>query len=184
MDERAAIALLKSGDASGLEALVRSHYLAAVRAAYLITRDRALAEDCAQDAFLRAYGAIARFDPSRPFKPWLLRIVVREATNAVSRSARSSSLESASGVALEDLLPDPSPGPEEELEGAELREVVWEALGRLPARERAAVVMRYYLGMSEAEMAAELECAPGTVKWRLHEARQRLRVLLRPLTQR
>lgn len=65
-DERRAIARLKQGDIGGLEELVKSHQTRAMRAAYLIVRDRALAEDVVQDAFVRAYEKIAHFDESRP----------------------------------------------------------------------------------------------------------------------
>jgi RNA polymerase sigma factor (sigma-70 family) len=56
---------------------------------------------------------------------------------------------------------------------------VWQALTKLAPKQRAAIVMRYYLDMGEQEMAEQLSVAPGTVKWRLHQARQRLRHLLR-----
>jgi len=82
---------------------------------------------------------------------------------------------------LTDLLVDPSPGPADLAEAAETRQAIWSALGKLPPAQRAVIVLRYYLGLSEAEMADELACPPGTVKWRLHAARERLRRLLRPL---
>jgi RNA polymerase sigma-70 factor (ECF subfamily) len=59
-----------------------------------------------------------------------------------------------------------------------LNETVWQALVQLTPKQRAAVVMRYYLDMSEKEMTERLAIAPGTVKWRLHTARERLRQLL------
>jgi len=184
MDEQEAIARLKRGDIGGLEALVRKYQVQAVRAAYLITRDRALAEDIMQEAFLRAYERIDQFDAGRPFGPWFLRSVVNDAVKAAAHRERHVSLESGSEgdeASLADLLADPSPGPADLVEAAETRQAVWAALGRLPPAQRAAIVLRYYLGLSEAEMADELACPPGTVKWRLHAARRRLRRLLRPL---
>ena len=77
-----------------------------------------------------------------------------------------------------DLLSDTQPGPADLVEAAEIRHVVWKALGQLPPKQRAVVVMRYYLGLSEAEMVAQLTSPPGTIKWRLHAARARLRTLL------
>jgi RNA polymerase sigma-70 factor (ECF subfamily) len=79
------------------------------------------------------------------------------------------------------LLADPAPGPDDLVEAAEIRQIVWNALGKLPPAQRAAIVLRYYLDLSGAEMADELACPPGTVKWRLYAARKRLRTLLRPL---
>ena len=184
MEEQEAIARLKRGDIGGLEALVRQYQVQAVRTAYLITRDRALAEDIVQAAFLRAYERIGQFDAGRPFGPWFLRSVVNDAVKAAARRQRQVPLEAGSegeGTSLADLLADPNPGPADLAEAAETRQAVWAALGKLPPAQRAAIVQRYYLGLSEAEMANELACPPGTVKWRLHAARKRLRTLLRPL---
>ena len=184
MEEQEAIVRLKQGDIDGLEALVCQYQVQAVRTAYLITRDRAMAEDIVQAAFLRAYERISQFDARRPFGPWFLRSVANDAIKAATRRKCPVSLEtSAEGgdTSLEDLLADPNPGPASLVETIETREAVWAALGKLPPAQRAAIVLRYYLGLSEAEMAAELACPPGTVKWRLHAARNRLRTLLRHL---
>jgi len=185
MEEHEAIVRLKRGDIGGLEALVRQYQVQAVRTAYLITRDRALAEDIVQAAFLRAYERIGQFDAGRPFGPWFLRSVVNDAVKAAARRQRQVSLEASSEggeeASLADLLADPGPGPDDWVEAAELRQTVWAALGELPPAQRAAIVLRYYLDLSEAEMADELACPPGTVKWRLYAAQKRLRTLLRPL---
>ncbi len=184
MEEQEAIARLKRGDIGGLETLVRQYQVRAVRTAYLITRDRALAEDIVQAAFLRAYERIGQFDAGRPFGPWFLRSVVNDAVKAAARRKRLVPLEAGyegEETSLADLLADPNPSPADLAEAAETRQAVWAALGKLPPAQRAAIVQRYYLGLSEAEMAGELACPPGTVKWRLHAARKRLRTLLRPL---
>lgn len=184
MEERQALARLRRGDLRGLEPLVRAYQLRAVRAAALIVRDRALAEDLVQAAFIRAAERIAQFDPDRPFGPWFLRSVVNDALKTAARRERHISLDgplAGDDVTLADLLPDPAPGPHDAAEAAETQRAVWEALGRLSPGQRAAIVLRYYLDLNEAEMAAELKAAPGTIKWRLHQARERLRLLLRPL---
>ena len=80
---------------------------------------------------------------------------------------------------LADLLADPNPGPADLVEAADIRRAVREALGMLPPTQRATTVLRYYLGLSETEVAEELACPPDTVKWRLHAARKRLQRLLR-----
>jgi RNA polymerase sigma-70 factor (ECF subfamily) len=182
MDERQAIARLQRGDISGLELLVRSYQVQAVRAAYLIVRDRHLAEDLVQAAFVRAYERIHQFDSSRPFGPWFLRSVVNDAIKAAGRRERLVPLETMADD-REDrfgVLPaDPGLGPEDLVEQAESRETVWAALGALSPAQRAVIVQRYFLDLSEAEMAEELDCPTGTVKWRLHAARARLRLLLK-----
>ena len=178
MDERQTIARLKAGDIAALDLLVEQFYVQAVRAAILVTRDRALAEDVVQTAFLRAYERIAQFDAARPFAPWFLRMVVNDAVKAVTRRPT---------LALDALdrpdaePPDPAPDPLRQLEQAETQAAVQAALEALPPEQRAAIVLRYYLGYSEPEIAAAQAVPPGTVKWRLHAARRRLRGLLAPL---
>jgi DNA-directed RNA polymerase specialized sigma24 family protein len=73
LQEQEAIIRLKQGDISGLEILVQKYQIQAVRAAYLITRDSALAEDIVQTAFIRASELIDQFDVGRPFASWFLR---------------------------------------------------------------------------------------------------------------
>jgi RNA polymerase sigma-70 factor (ECF subfamily) len=178
MEERGAIERLKRGDISGLEALVRAHQAQAVQAAYLILRDRAAAEDVAQNAFVRAYDRIGTFDSGRPFGPWFMRVVVNDAVKAARRER---TVPFGSDDAPAAWLLDPDKGPQEMAEEAEQRERVWAALAKLPPAQRAAVVQRYYLGMSEAEMAREGEGSPpGTIGWRLHAARKALSRALRP----
>ena len=179
-DEQEAIQQLRRGDIRGLDALVERYQLKAVRAANLITRDRALAEDIVQAAFLRAFERIGQFDPSRPFGPWFLRSVVNDAVKAASRRGRLVPIaddEAPEGGALEDR----ALGPELLIERGETREAVAAALDRLSPEQRAVVVQRYFLEMSEAEIAESQRVPAGTVKSRLFAAKGRLRELLRPL---
>lgn len=182
MDESEAVRLLKRGDAGGLRPLVDRFYDRAARAAYLVVRDPALAEDVAQGAFLRAYDKIDRFDASRPFGPWFMRLVVNEAVEAARKRERRRTvpLDPDGAQALISHLEDTAQSPHELAEEAEDRRRVWAALAKLPPAQRAVIVQRYYLGMTEAEMSASNLSAPGTVKWRLHAARKRLSKLLRP----
>ena len=178
MDERRAVERLKGGDPAGLEILVKAHQVRTVRAAYLICRDRALAEDVVQGAFVKAYEKIGTFDGGRPFGPWFMKMVVNDAIKAASRRERTTRHDGAEDPAS--LLADPAAGPHELAEEAEERRRVWTALEKLPPVQRAAIVQRYYLGMSEAEMAGSASSPPGTIKWRLHAAKQKLSKLLHP----
>jgi RNA polymerase sigma-70 factor (ECF subfamily) len=173
-DEHAAITQLKHGDIRGLETLVRHYQLRAVRAAYLITHDRAQAEDIVRAAFIRAYERIAQFDETRPFGPWFLRSVINDASKAVTRGQRVVPLPGVGDDDTTDDLSDPQLGPEELLLRAESHAAVWAALETLPVAQRRAVVLRYYLDLPEAEAASQLGIAPGTAKSRLHNARKRL----------
>jgi RNA polymerase sigma-70 factor, ECF subfamily len=179
MDERQAIARLKQGNIEGLETLVRLYQEKAVRAAFLITQDLPLAEDIVQAAFLRAYERIEQFDVMRRFEPWFLRSVINEAIKAAQRRQRYVPLDDADAqTTLLDLLEDTAPGPLDQLEQKELQQIVREALQMLSPEQRAAVVMRYYLDMSEVEMVETANTPQGTIKWRLHAAREHLRKLL------
>jgi RNA polymerase sigma-70 factor (ECF subfamily) len=184
MEERDAIARLKQGDIGGLEILVRTYQVQAECAAYLITRDHALAEDIVQTAFLRAYERISQFDANRPFRPWFLRSVVNDAIKATIGRERQVSLDRITSSETDsgtELATDKEYDSAHLFEQVETREAVWAALGKLSPAQRSVIVQRYYLGMSEAEMSNNLNSSPGTVKSRLHVARERLRCLLLPL---
>ena len=122
MEERRAIERLKRGDVSGLEVLVRRHHTRAVRAADLIARDRALAEDVVQDAFVRAYERIGQFDKGRPFGPWFMKIVVNDAVKAASRYGRWISPYKGDAEEMLARLANQAKGPHEQAEETETRE--------------------------------------------------------------
>jgi RNA polymerase sigma-70 factor (ECF subfamily) len=181
LEEKLAIARLKQGDLDGMEALVRRHQVRAVSASYLIVRDPKLAEDIVQETFLRAAEKIDQFDESRPFGPWFLRSVINASTKAARKEKRfvpldGTGAEETSKVA--DWLIDPDHRPEQVLETQETRQVVWKALGELTAEQRAVIVMRHFLEMSEAEMTEELDRPLTTIRWRLKTARNQLRKIL------
>ncbi|MEX0762775.1 MAG: RNA polymerase sigma factor [Dehalococcoidia bacterium] len=181
MDEAEAISHLKRGDPSGLKILVENYQTEAVRVAYLIVRDRSLAEDVVQAAFIKVYERRRQFDASRPFAPWFMRMVANDGVKALRRRRREIPLQRSTdgeAVDLGDLMSDSAPGPSALAEEAELREAIWEAVGRLAPQQRRAIVLRYYLELKEAEVAEEMGRAPGTIKRLLHDARGRLRALL------
>jgi RNA polymerase sigma-70 factor (ECF subfamily) len=155
------------------------HHTRAVRAADLIVRDTALAEDVVQSAFVRAYERIGQFDSHRPFGPWFMRVVVNDAVKAVSRREPKVSFYEGGAEDLLIRLADPGAGPHEIAEEAETRRRVWRAMAELPPVQRAVIVQRYFLGMSEAEMAQSGGSPPGTIKSRLNAARKGLSKLLR-----
>jgi len=186
MDEQQAIDSLKQGDISGLEDLVAYYQIKAIRTAYLITRDAQLAQDVVQDVFLHVYSSIGGFDPQRPFEPWFMRSVVNAALKAAQKATRQqlpASLSQqvretdANEAWLEDWVLEQE-SVETQIETSETDHRIWQAMQELSPRQRAVIVQRYFLEMSEREMALELGAAPGTVKWLLNAARQRLRKLL------
>lgn len=180
MEDQTAISLLKQGNLNGLEALLNRYQAKAVHAAYLITNERALAEDVAQSAFIKVAERIHQFDEERTFHPWFFRIVVNDALKAVSKRKQNVSLdeldESAGKIAK--WLIDPSPQPDQLLEQKELRENILNAIRSLPPEQRAVVVMRYFLDLSEADMSARMERPLSSIKWWLRDARKRLNDLI------
>lgn len=178
MDEQQAIQRLKNGDIGGLETLVTQYQVQAVRAAFLITRDSGLAEDIVQDAFVHAYRAISGFDATRPFKPWFMRSVVNAAVKAMQRSSRQVDVQGDTDETVFAALARRVESVESQVESIEVQDQIWAALQELSPRQRAVIVQRYFLGMSEAEMADQSDTARGTIKWLLNAARERLRELL------
>lgn len=178
MDDSQAVRRLKEGDIGGLEALVSRYQDRAVQTAFLITHDQQLAEDAAQETFVRLYQRIHRFDETRAFAPYLLRSVVNTALNAAEKTERWVQYGAGADVEQVALLLAEAVSVEEQVEYARLKAEILRALACLPPRQRAVIVQRYYLGMTEREMAESLSAPAGTIKWLLNTARQRLRDLL------
>jgi RNA polymerase sigma-70 factor, ECF subfamily len=153
-DERAHVRGAQRGSVSDLEALFRSHWPRAYRAAYLVTHDAAAAEDIAQESFLAALRALDTFDRRRPFGPWLHRIVVNRAIDWTRARKLRSEVELSESVAA----PKPSRPPSDD---------VLAALARLPPEQRAVVVMRHLLEFTPGEIAEALDLPRGTVNSRL-----------------
>lgn len=174
MDETEAIQQLKRGDFEGLTWLAERFQLKALRAAYLITGEKHLAEDVVQTKFIQLQNSIRGFDTARPFEPWFLRGVVNASVSAVSRRKKEVHFDQFSDESWLEKLADKAETPNR-FQKLELEEEVAAGLNALPVDQRAAIVMRYYLQMSEAEMASHSQVAPGTIKWRLNKARERLR---------
>ncbi len=179
MDDAQAIRRLKNGDIGGLERLIACYQEKALRTATLVTHNEPLAEDVVQEAFVRFYERAHQFDEGRPFEPYFLRSVVNAALNAVERENRLADPpdDELAMQGIERLLAR-AETVEEQVELALLKREIHQALGDLSPRQRAAVVQRYYLEMSESEMSQALDVTPFTVKWLLHSARKRLRAIL------
>jgi RNA polymerase sigma-70 factor (ECF subfamily) len=178
MDEIEAVSRIKQGDLSGLEELVNRYQVKAVHSAWLILQDRALAEEVAQDAFLKVCVKIDQYDTARPFAPWFFRIVVNDAIKVIRQHKRLQTLtEEPDGEAwsLAEVLVDPAPLPEKQIEHLEDLERLRAAMNLLSPGQRAVVTMRYYLQIPEKEMSLRLDQPLSTIKWWLRAARKRLR---------
>jgi RNA polymerase sigma-70 factor (ECF subfamily) len=173
------LARARGGDTDAYEQLVRLHQQLAFRTALVLTRNAADAEEAAQDAFVKAWKSLGRFDPSRPFRPWLLTIVANEARNRRRAAGRREGLV-LRVAAAEEPVPGGARSPELALLVAERHGALVAALQRLDERDRQVIACRFLLDLSEVETAAALGCRVGTVKSRLSRALARLRTHVGP----
>lgn len=156
---------------TALEELYAGHYPGLVRLAVLLVRDQGLAEDIVQDSFVALHGHWDRVEPARA-PAYLRRTVVNRCRSALRHR---------SVVARH--RPEPSPtGPpaDEGMLRAERRDRVLEALATLPTRQREVLVLRYYLDLSEADIAATLDISRGAVKSHAARGSATLRQRLAP----
>jgi RNA polymerase sigma-70 factor (ECF subfamily) len=157
---------------------VRRYQDLAMRTAYLVAPE-ADAADAVQDAFLKAYAALARFRDGAPIRPWLLRIVANEARNRRRSADRRVGL--ALRAAAVERRDEVSASPESTVLIDETRDQLLAAVNHLRDEEREVIGARYFLGLSEAETAEALKIPAGTVKSRTSRALGRLRVALAEL---
>jgi RNA polymerase sigma-70 factor, ECF subfamily len=173
-DEAEAIRLCQSGDIGGLEILVARHQQAAARLAFLLTGDRFLAEDIIQESFLAVFRSIRSFRADQAFAPWLYGIVTNVARNMLRRASRRHEVSLATVAGEAESLAGAA-DPHEQAERGETHSDMLRALEHLPAKQREAVILRYYFGFKDSEIAQIVGCRPGT-------ARERLSAGLRTLT--
>lgn len=163
---------LRANDLDALGALFDRYYAQVYRTAAAITRDNAVAEDIAQDCFLKLHQYAHRIDISLPLAPWLYRVTVNLSYTWISRrQKRRISLE-----ALVDHLMSPSwHAPDQLAEHSEVQNHVRQAISELPFNQRVVIVLHYLSALSLEEISEILDCPVGTVKSRLYYARENLR---------
>jgi RNA polymerase sigma factor (sigma-70 family) len=163
----------RHGDVRAFEELVRRYQDVAFRLAYTILGSAEEAEDAAQEGFVRAYHALVQFRLSAPVRPWLLTIVANTARTRRATAARRRAL--ALQVVTTHPSDDSAQSPEAVALIAEQRSELLGAVNVLRDDDQRVIAYRYFLDLSEAEMAEILGCARGTVKSRLSRALGRLR---------
>lgn len=173
LDENDLIRRAKRGDKHAYEELVHAYQGIAFRTAYVLAGNAADAEEAAQDGFVKAWRALGRFRDGAPFRPWLLQIVANEARNRRRSAGRRAHL--ALRAATEHSSGDAAPSPEAALLSAQQREALLTAVNDLPEDQRSVITLRYFVGLSEQEVADTLDLPTGTVKSRTSRALERLR---------
>ncbi len=164
------IALVRKGSRPAAEALFDRYWTHAWRAAYAVTADRSLADDAAQEAIEKAFGALDRFDETRPFAPWLKRIAINRAVDHLRRGRRLEALTE------EAIFHTWEVG---ESAGEDLRAwAVADAVAALGESKRLVIVLHYWLDLPLEEIAGVLGLPVGTVASRLARAKDELRAVL------
>jgi len=181
VDESAVVSEAQRGSVEAFSKLVELYKRQAYFAALGLVRNHHDALDLSQEAFARAFRAMGRFDTSRPFYPWLYRILRNLCLNHLKRRARQKE------VSIEvidprgsESLPDRHADPAEAAARNEMRDRLWRAMEELSPDHREILVLRHFQEMSYAEIAEALECPQGTVMSRLHAARRNLRARIEP----
>jgi RNA polymerase sigma-70 factor (ECF subfamily) len=162
----------RNGSAEAFEALVRKHQQMVHALTFRMTGSVADAEDLAQEAFIRAYEQMGSFNGKAKFGTWLYSIAVHACLNWRRDEARRYR---AQASCAEEMLAGEKAGEAGENEMARAAQA---ALMKLPAKQRAAIVLTVYDGLSHAEAARVLRCSETTVSWRVFAAKRKLKSLL------
>ena len=166
------IVLARSGSVSAVEVLFDRYWPHVWKSAYAVTADPALADDAAQEAIESAFGALHRFDETRPLGPWLKRIAINRAVDQLRRRRRVPALQHDEDTTFHAWAVGDSP--ENDLR----RWAVADAVAALGAGKRMVVVLHYWLDLPLDEIAGVLGLPVGTVASRLARAKAALRAVL------
>ena len=161
----------QTGDPAAFEALMRNHQRMIHSLTFRMTGSLADAEDLAQETFIRAYEQIGSFRGTSKFSTWLYRIAVNTCLNWRQSETRRFNLNKncAEEIFAHNQNGESSPA------STQSRQQVQEALLKLPAKQRAAIVLTIYDGLNHAEAAQVLGCSETTVSWRVFAARRKLK---------
>jgi RNA polymerase sigma-70 factor (ECF subfamily) len=164
----------QKGDPAAFEWLIRRHQRMVHSLTYRMTGSLEDAEDLAQEAFIRAYAQIGSYRGTAKFSTWLYRIAVNVCLSWRQREARRSELTRNWAKASE--LESPHQDATTDVNGTRVQS----ALMKLPAKQRAAIILTTYDGLNHAEAAQALGCSETTVSWRVFAARRKLKRWLEP----
>ena len=149
--------------------------------AYRITRNEASADDVVQEACLRAYRKLDRFDGRAAFGTWLYRITVNCAMDAMRKHSRNRETGELDTVAEQRPTPSKEPGPQRLAMSGEIAGQIESVLERLSPMERTAFVLKHYEGRPLSEIAEIMDTRVNAVKHAVFRAVQKLRAELSPL---
>jgi len=169
------IVRIRDGDLKALGELYERYKMSVYRTALAVTHDEGVAEDILQDAFLRVYAYADRIDETVSLGPWLYRVTVNLAYSWTSRAKRW--LHSLHDM-LDRWVLSTQRHPEAATVEQEWRQILLQAIDKLPPAHRIVIILHYLDGLSLKEIARVTDVPEGTVKSRLYYARERLRDIL------
>ncbi|MGE5570270.1 MAG: RNA polymerase sigma factor [Rhodospirillales bacterium] len=171
---------VKEGDAASFELLLERHRTAVVHFLYRMVQSQAVAEELAQEVFLRVYRARASYEPTAKFTTWLFRIALHLALNTLRDGRPEQWQESLDGDddSAGREIPDRNPTIEQELLNRARLDEVRRAIAALPPKQRAAVLMHKYEEMDYTQIARVLNCSESALKSLLFRAYETLRARL------
>ncbi len=179
--DRELVEAARGGDAEAFGALVRRHQRRIFRLTAHLLRSASEAEDVTQETFVRAYGALSRFDGrSEPFT-WIYRIAVNLSLNALRSRKTQRTSSPPDDSRIEGLLVEArgSPAsPAEQTADRQLALALLDGMNELSDTLRTTLILVGIDGLSHAEASEVLGCPEGTIAWRVHEARRKLRAYL------
>jgi RNA polymerase sigma-70 factor (ECF subfamily) len=175
---------VREGDAASFEILLRRYRLPLVSYFRRMVRDQGLAEDLAQEVFLRVYKSRERYQPEARFTTWLYRIATNLALNAIrdrrDEVSDTAGDDSEGGPVLERFV-DPHPTVEQRLMQSDRERQIRQAVEALPENQRTAVILHKYQEVDYRQIAGILSVSESAVKSLLFRAYESLRVRLEPL---
>lgn len=172
------IELVQSGRRDAFESLVRKYMRRAHGIAMQFVHNSEDALDLSQDAFLKSFKAIGRFDTNQRFFPWFYKILKNTCLTFLKRKGRVRKLSLSAteeGDSDYELVDEKAVAPEAMLVSGEVREQFWEAYQKLSMKDREILGLRHFQELSYQEIADALEIPIGTVMSRLYHARRKLR---------
>lgn len=177
-DDQIAIERVLSGDVRAFEILVKKYQKKIYYLAMRMTKNHDVADELAQESFVRAYMSLSGFQKGRNFYTWIYRIAINQILNYLKHKSFTVSLDSPSGMTYLDHIPQ-SPDQLNRLVNQEQMEVFQEALDKIPANQKTVFMLKTYEEFSYDEISKIVGCSVGTVMSRLFRARAKLRRALK-----
>ncbi len=180
MEEKELVRLSREGSEEAFAELVKKYRIKVFNLAFSLTRDRDVADDLAQEAFIKAYYALPRFQSRSGFGTWLYRIAINHARDYLRKKSRMIQISIDNIKESSILQEDKTMKEEKESAEAQRKQFVHQSIRSLPEKHQVILSLRDIQGFSYEEISKILKISPGTVDSRIYRARKMLRKKLAP----